>query len=450
MSDLPPGWAEASLNLLGRWCGGGTPSKRVPGFWLNGTLPWVSPKDMKSEVIHDSEDHITEAALRGSTTNLVEPGSVLIVTRSGILQHTLPVATTTRPLTINQDLKALTPHQGLVTEYLAWALRANAQRILRDCSKEGTTVQSIETTQLLRFVLSIAPTAEQERIVAAIEEQFFRLDAGIAALDAASAKAGTLSNAAMEAAVRSWDQVPLRELLLSLRNGIFVSRPGTAPTRRAVLRISAVRPLKLDAADVRFVPESTTLRNEDAFRIEAGNLLFTRYNGNADLVGRCAVVGAEAAGLLYPDKLIRAVVNRSRAMPDYLEIALNCGPSLRAIAQLRKTTAGQVGIAGAQLLDVPVPLPSLEDQERIVARTRIVLDASRELRLEMARARRRCAGLRSATLAAAFSGKLVPHDPNDEPASVLLERIARRRMSSNGHNTTRARKQRTTGRKVLA
>jgi type I restriction enzyme, S subunit len=181
--DLPPGWTLAPLSMLGNWSGGGTPSKRVPGFWLRGTLPWVSPKDMKSAVIYDSQDHITEAALEASATNLIAPGSVLIVTRSGILQHTLPVATTTRPVTINQDIKALTPARGVVPEYLAWGIRAHAQRILRECSKGGTTVQSVETNLLLRFTIPIAPTFEQGRIVAAIEEHFSHLDAGVAGLE---------------------------------------------------------------------------------------------------------------------------------------------------------------------------------------------------------------------------------------------------------------------------
>ena len=56
---LPEGWVWARLGQLGRWTGGGTPSKANAAFWANGTVPWVSPKDMKVDVIGDTEDFIT-------------------------------------------------------------------------------------------------------------------------------------------------------------------------------------------------------------------------------------------------------------------------------------------------------------------------------------------------------------------------------------------------------
>ncbi|MDP1898207.1 MAG: restriction endonuclease subunit S, partial [Sulfurimicrobium sp.] len=114
----PTGWRLLPLKELGFWVGGGTPSKAKPAYWETGTIPWVSPKDMKTERIHDSEDHITEQAVSESTANLIPTGSVLLVTRSGILRHTLPVAITTVPVTVNQDLKALTPKEGILPEYV--------------------------------------------------------------------------------------------------------------------------------------------------------------------------------------------------------------------------------------------------------------------------------------------------------------------------------------------
>src|SRR4051812_37426278 len=109
MTEVPSGWAVVALDKIGAWRGGGTPSKANPAFWISGEIPWVSPKDMKREFIDAAEDQITRAAIDESATQLIPAPSVLLVTRSGILRHTLPVAVNTRAVAINQDLKALTP-----------------------------------------------------------------------------------------------------------------------------------------------------------------------------------------------------------------------------------------------------------------------------------------------------------------------------------------------------
>lgn len=84
MSTTPHTWKRARLSQLGRWIGGGTPSKTNPGFWVAKGIPWISPKDMKKLYLDDAEDHITETAVQQSSTNVVAEGSVLVVTRSGI------------------------------------------------------------------------------------------------------------------------------------------------------------------------------------------------------------------------------------------------------------------------------------------------------------------------------------------------------------------------------
>jgi len=165
VSDMPSGWTEVSLAQLGQWAGGGTPTKENSAYWFNGTIPWVSPKDMKSSEIFDAQDHITVDALKGSATCELPAETVLMVTRSGILRHSFPVAVAKIAVAINQDIKAITPHAGIVASYVAYALRAYGREILHLCAKAGTTVQSIESPALRRFQIPLAPTREQQRIV---------------------------------------------------------------------------------------------------------------------------------------------------------------------------------------------------------------------------------------------------------------------------------------------
>src|SRR5947207_3933723 len=97
-------WRRAKIGELCQIRGGGTPSKAVKRYW-QGDIPWVSPKDMKSDVVSDSIDHISREAIEGSAASLIPKGSVLIVVRSGILARIVPLAITGADVSINQDLK---------------------------------------------------------------------------------------------------------------------------------------------------------------------------------------------------------------------------------------------------------------------------------------------------------------------------------------------------------
>src|SRR4051794_6936005 len=107
MTPVSSGWVDAALGDLGRWQGGSTPSKSNPAFWEEGTIPWVSPKDFASSHLKPVQDYITQRAVTEGRVSIVPSGSLLFVTRSGILKHTLPIAINSVPVAINQDVKAL-------------------------------------------------------------------------------------------------------------------------------------------------------------------------------------------------------------------------------------------------------------------------------------------------------------------------------------------------------
>lgn len=198
---VPHGWVWASLESLGDWGGGGTPSKENSAYWVGGHIPWVSPKDMKVAHLSDSEDHITESALTSSAAKLFPAGAVLVVTRSGILEHTFPVSIANVPVTINQDLKALLPASRFSSEYIAKAFKAFGTDILNRCKKDGTTVASIEFEALKKYKIPIAPEAEQHRIVDALDSYLSRLDAAQVSLARVQAKLKAYRASVLKAAV---------------------------------------------------------------------------------------------------------------------------------------------------------------------------------------------------------------------------------------------------------
>lgn len=328
------------------------------------------------------------------------------------------------------EFHVLRPRRGISPHYvlrfvLQRGFRAEAARHMT-----GTAGQlRVPAAYLKERPIPVPPSAEQERIVATIEEHFSRLDEAESMLRSASRRANRMRSAVLERGVAGeWPLTELSRVLRSLKNGIFVSRPSHDPPGVPVFRISAVRPLALDVHDVRYAhvpPEEAA-----PFRVEAGDLLFTRYSGNPGYVGSCAVVPPAASGTAHPDKLIRAVVDRDAALPEYLAIALTVGEGRRQIEKRLKTTAGQVGIAGGQLKTVAVPLPPVDEQERIVSEAEAQLTSIRAVDDEIGCASRRSVQLRRSILERAFSGRLVPQYGSDEPASVLLERIAAERAAA--------------------
>ncbi|MCC7074544.1 MAG: restriction endonuclease subunit S [Deltaproteobacteria bacterium] len=174
-------WPLVPLRYLVRFLSGGTPDKGNADFWSGGAIPWVSPKDMKVDRINDSEDHITVAALDGSSTQLVPVGSVLVVVRGMILAHTLPVAVTTGPVTINQDIKALVCGQRILPEFLHAVLAGQAEWLLSQADSSAHGTKKLETEVLQRFEVPCPPLELQRRIVATMRAQAIGLDEVVAA-----------------------------------------------------------------------------------------------------------------------------------------------------------------------------------------------------------------------------------------------------------------------------
>jgi type I restriction enzyme S subunit len=137
-----------------------------------------------------------------------------------------------------------------------------------------------------------------------------------------------------------------------------------------------------------------------------GDLLFTRYNGNPDLVGVCGVVPPLASPLVYPDKLIRCKLVSSGALPDFVAIMANVGASRDYLAKRVRTTAGQAGISGGDLKGLPVPLAPLAEQTRIVAEVERRLSVVEELDAVVSANLQRATRLRQAILQRAFEGRL--------------------------------------------
>ena len=143
--------------------GGGTPSKSHLEYYEDGDIPWVSSKDIKSDVLYGSQIYINQLGVDNSSAKMVPVNSVIMVIRSGILKHTLPVAINAVPITVNQDLKVFIPSERILTRFLAVQFKMLEKDILSGV--RAVTADNIEFNTLKERHIIVPPIKLQQQFV---------------------------------------------------------------------------------------------------------------------------------------------------------------------------------------------------------------------------------------------------------------------------------------------
>lgn len=461
MSEFPVQWTTFTLSELGGLSGGKTPSKANQSFWASRDVPWVSPKDIKNFHITDSEDRISEAALRSASMVLYPASSILMVTRSGILQHTFPVAMAKVDVTVNQDIKVAKPSDNVDPDFLLYALRALGQTVLQTCSKAGTTVQSIDTENLEALRIPLPPLPEQKRIAQKLDALLAQVDTLKARIDAIPAllkrfRYATLSAAANGDLTQDWregtEATQGRESANQYLSRILEARrisprtkfkPPAAPDNRntevpATWVVSSVSSFA-ECLDSMRVPVKKELRAR-----EGGTYPYFGANGEVDRVdefifdddlvlvtedetfyGRVKPIAYKYSGKCWVNNHVHALRAHDKVGQSFLCYILM---HYDVIPWLTGTT-GRAKLTQGALLALPIGVPPPDEQAEIVRRVEKLFAFADQLEARVRAARKRIDTLTQSLLAKAFRGELVPQDPNDEPASVLLERIRAQRAA---------------------
>ena len=184
LPSVPAHWrTDTPLKYLVSTIGGSTPSTGDSRYWVDGDIPWVSPKDMHVTEIHSSEDRVTQEAIAETALKIVDPGAILIVVRGMILAHSFPVAITRVPVTVNQDMKALIPSSRLQPEYLAYLLRGLSSYLLSLVETSAHGTKAFRTDVWSRLILPEPPIEEQLKIVSKLDRETAAIDDQIAAIN---------------------------------------------------------------------------------------------------------------------------------------------------------------------------------------------------------------------------------------------------------------------------
>lgn len=176
----PDGVEYCRLGELGEWVGGGTPSKTKAEYWVGGTVPWVTPKDMGAIQLSSSAVMITPLSLEQSALRFVEGPSIAVVWRSSILDRVLPVSKVPFGATFNQDMRVLIPCDKCDPSFVLHLLRSQDAHIRSSAMKTGGSVASIVTERFMNLNVPIPPIEIQREIVD-ILDSFTRLEAELEA-----------------------------------------------------------------------------------------------------------------------------------------------------------------------------------------------------------------------------------------------------------------------------
>lgn len=415
--DLPTGWTWTTLEKIASWGSGGTP-KRSEHRYYGGNIPWAVIGDLNDGMITECGESITQEGLDNSSCKLVEWGTVLVAMYGSIGK--LGIAG--MQMATNQAIAFANPHVD--RNYLFYYLLS--QRHALATAGKGATQRNISQTVLKPWPIPVAPSAEQKRIVAAIEEHFSRLAAAESALHLALQRVEAFRSSLLADAFHA-NARPPSDWKLTTIGDIATVELGRqrSPQHHAG---SQMRPY-LRAANVTWQGIATSdvkqMNFDDAdfakHKLETGDLLLNEASGSPSEVGKPAIWNGEIENCCFQNTLLRL-------RPHEIEVEYLYWYCYAAARSGRFGDAGRgvnIRHLGKQgLARFPVLIPPIEQRGQIVGRLEDEFHQTATLEQAARSALDRVAALRRSILAAAFSGQLVSQDPNDEPASVLLERIA--------------------------
>lgn len=377
----------------------------------------------------------------------VKGGDVLLNITGASIGRVTVAPSWTEGARVNQHVCIIRPADCIDQRFLSAHLSSPAVQSLILDENYGVTRQALTKQQVLELVIPVPPLNEQRRIaakldttIAAVEACRQRLD-GVAAIlkrirqaVLAAATSGELTREWREARRISdvWNSSRLGPLLNDMRYGT-AKKCSYEVVGLPVLRIPNILESGcICQSDLKYAEFDA--QEVARLSLAPGDLLVIRSNGSLDLVGRVAEASERDAGMLFAGYLIRLRPNQGKLLSTYLMLALRSPSTRNTIELAARSTSGVNNINSQFLSSLEIPLPAIPEQHEIVRRVQELFSLADQLEAKLTSARKLVERLTPALLAKAFCGELVPQDPNDEPSSVLIERIRAARQAEAGES----------------
>ncbi len=430
---LPQGWASETVDTLFTVIGGGTPSTKNAEYWGEAGTPWFSSADISDDGKISTRRFVTEAGLANSTTNVVPKDSIIVVTRVGLGK----VAFLKEAMCFSQDNQALLPRyaDALVNKYVFYCLHNSMQTL--KYSGRGTTISGITKKQLTDCAFPLPPLAEQHRIVAKIDALFSELDKGVEVLQTVRQQLRTYRQAVLKWAFegREWDLVPMSNVTSFVTSGSrgwaqYYSDEGAKFIRIGNLTREGIQLLLDDIQCVSLPDKAEGLRS----LLKHNDMLISI---TADL-GSIGIVPANLGEAYINQHIALTRFSNPKTVVFYAWYLKSLGGRQRLLKNQRG--GGKLGLGLDDIRETLVPSVSEEEAINVVSEIESRLSVCDKLEQIVDENLAKAQALRQSILKRAFAGKLVPQDPNDEPAEKLLERIKAAKATAATQTTSARRK----------
>jgi type I restriction enzyme, S subunit len=411
VSELPPGWAQTSLDQVARWGSGGTPSRSNLSYY-GGGIPWIKTGELGPRFVVATEETLSEQGLTSSSAKLFPKGAVAIAMYGATIGKTsiLGIEAST-----NQACAVAIPDVGLTSSEYLYHYLCSQREAFVDAGKGGAQ-PNISQGLIRDWPFPLAPLPEQKRIADKLDALLARVDACRGRLDRVPRILKRFRQSVLAAATSG-------ELTREWREERGIDPPITE-TLGDVLKVSSGKflPAKemTPGGTIPVFGGNGVNGYHDKANVEEETLVIGRvgfYCGSVHLTPPLAWVTDNALIVRH---------DHSRTVRRFLYFALQA-----VDLRVNDSSTAQPVISGAKIYPTPIAIPDVLEQVEIVRRLDALLELAENLERQRATVASNLSRMVPSVLAKAFRGELVPQDPTDEPASKLLSRL-RTRPDSTG------------------
>ncbi|MDD2500178.1 MAG: restriction endonuclease subunit S [Geobacter sp.] len=374
---MKAGWEYRKLGEVCDVIGGGTPAKDNDLFYLKGTIPWATVRDMKSDVISNTEFKITAEAVKGSSTNIIPKGSIVIATRVGLGKVCLLAQDTA----INQDLKGVIPKNPgkLMVSYLFQWFKNSTQIIIDEGT--GATVQGVKLPFIKSLIIPIPPIKEQQRIVGILDKAFESIATAKANAEKNLQNARALFESHLQAVFsqrgEGWVEKRLEEVARIINGYAFKSTDFTPIEGAKSIKITNVGVREFVCESDNYLPADFTAKYP-AFSVKTGSIVIalTRTIISGGL--KVAIIPDEYDGALLNQRVASIQPNQKLMTEPFLFAYLSTQSVVDYVTQ-RVNTLMQPNLSITDLRVMPIPAPPVHEQMRIADEISALRDETQRL-----------------------------------------------------------------------